>query len=113
LIRAETFIPLVLSSFCAGAGQDIDIEYLISASPVANTLRNVLADYAIDCLIELREEEIKKAPSVFVAADKGKKKGVGHFVKVLSWYDKTIDVVQTFMEVKALVKRAVMLSSTR
>jgi hypothetical protein len=96
LIGAETFIPLVLSSFCAAAGQDIDIASLISASPVANTIRNVLVDYAIDCLIEL-SEEIKKAPSVFVAADKGNKKGVVHFVKVLWWYDKAIDAVQTFI----------------
>jgi hypothetical protein len=96
LIGAETFISLILLSFCAAAGQDIDIESLISASPVANTLKNVLVDYAIDCLIEL-SEEIKKAPSVLVAADKGNKKGVGHFVKVLSLYDKAIDAVQTFI----------------
>jgi hypothetical protein len=76
LIRAEVFIPLVLPSFCVAAGQDIDIESLISASPVPNTLKNVLVNYAIDwCLIEL-SEEIKKALSVFVATDKGNRKGV-------------------------------------
>jgi hypothetical protein len=51
---------------------------------------------AVDSLIEVRNQ-ICGADNDFLSCDKGNKKGLSHFVKILSWWDKTRKKVKAFV----------------
>ena len=63
-------------------------EHLSKIGPSENLLRDIVRDGAGDCLLWLMDE-LKKADAVFLACDKGNRKGVDHLAKVLSWWDET------------------------
>jgi hypothetical protein len=77
-------LPVLFYSFVVGTGFEtlLDIEQLSTAFPSKDTLRNWILEYAIDCLLEIGDGI--KGKSVFLACDKGHKKKVGHFVKIIS-----------------------------
>jgi hypothetical protein len=56
----------------------------------------MLISSAVDSLIEIGNQ-IHLANNVFMSCDKGNKKGLSHFVKILSWWDKIQKKVQTFV----------------
>ena len=56
LFAAETFIPIVVSSFLAMTGQ-FDIENMdIKCLPSRSTLRSMLIECAVDCLLLLSDK---------------------------------------------------------
>ena len=99
LTSAETLIPLIVAAFLADSDNGVyDIEKNASFTksfPSAGHLREAIFDYAIDCLIDIAIE-LEKAEHVYMTCDKGNKKGLGHFVKVLSWWDEAMDKVRIF-----------------
>jgi hypothetical protein len=98
LTGAETLIPMVIAAFMADTQGSLDLSELpkmTNSFPSGSSLREFLYLYAIDCLLEL-SENLEKADCVYLACDKGNKKGLGHFVKVLSWWDKKAGKVQMF-----------------
>jgi hypothetical protein len=99
LSAAVTFIPLVIAAFLADTGDEKkfkDLPNLTLSFPSAAHLSKCITNYAVDCLIEVAEE-LNKAQYVALSCDKGNKKGVGHFVKVLSWWDEIMEKVRTFV----------------
>ena len=98
LTGAETLIPMVIAAFMADTQGSLDLSELprmTKSFPSGSSLREFLYLYAIDCLLEL-SEALEKADCVYLACDKGNKKGLGHFVKVLSWWDKKTGKVKMF-----------------
>jgi hypothetical protein len=97
LTAAETFIPMVVAAFLAdtkGLHAD-DVTKLTSSFPGESSLREYIISYAVDCLVDVADE-LNKAKHVFLSCDKGNKKGIGHFVKILSWWDKQMERVRKF-----------------
>jgi hypothetical protein len=94
---AETFIPLVIAAFIADSDPHSleNFANLTTSFPSATALSECIMSYAVDCIIEV-SLELEKAEYVFLTCDKGNKKGVGHFVKVLSWWDEILNRVRTF-----------------
>lgn len=45
--------------------------------------------------ILLLEKELEDAVAIFIACDKGNRKGIAHFPKVLSWWSKRHNCVQS------------------
>ena len=41
-------------------------------------------------------EELKKTDNVYMSSDKGNNQGLGHFVKILSWWDDVLEPVRQF-----------------
>jgi hypothetical protein len=56
----------------------------------------MLISSAVDSLIKIGNQ-IHLADDVFMSCNKGNKKGLSHFVKILSWWDKVEKQVQTFV----------------
>jgi hypothetical protein len=56
----------------------------------------MLISSAVDSLIKIGNQ-IHLANNAFMSCDKGNKKGLSHFVKILSWWDKIQEKVQTFV----------------
>ena len=99
LSGAAIMFPLIIAAVLANAALPDDFvthDSLIASSPTENTLKDILIDFAVDCLVDLCEE-LKSTTHVFFAGDKGNKKGVSHFVKVLSWWDIATNAVRTFI----------------
>jgi hypothetical protein len=71
----------------------VDLEQLSTAFPSKDTLRNWTLKHEIDCLVEIGADI--KGKSVFLACDKGNKRKVGHFVKIISWWEKQAKHVRT------------------
>ena len=90
LIAAETLLPMVAAAMLADAnGLDgVAIEKLSSSFPGQAALREILISSAVDCLVDL-SDELQKVDHVFLSCDKGNKKGLSHFVKILSWWMQT------------------------
>ena len=95
LNAAETFIPVVVAGHLAMTGQH-DLHGLdFKCFPSQATLRQKLIDYAVDCLILLADK--LGGAKLFMTCDKGNKKGLGHFVKVLSWWNALEEKVDKFV----------------
>jgi hypothetical protein len=59
----------------------------------ARNLGDILISFAVDSLIEVWNQ-IHGAENVLLPCDKGNKKGLSHFVNILSWWDRN-EKVQT------------------
>jgi hypothetical protein len=88
-------LPVPFYSIVVGTGFEtlLDLQQLNTAFPSKDTLRNWILEYAIDCLVEIGN--CIKGKSVFLACDEGNKKRVGHFVKIISWWDKQASRVRS------------------
>ena len=98
LTAAEALIPMIVAAFIADSDEGLCLSEhlkLTNSFPSASHLQKCIMDYAVDCLIEVTED-LQKAEHVFLTCDKGNKKGLGHFVKILSWWDDTLEKVRTF-----------------
>jgi hypothetical protein len=99
LAGAELAIPLVVAAFLADPNlidDKIDLPLFSQSFASAHNLRDMLISSAVDSLIEIGNQ-IHLADNVFVSCDKGNKKGLSHFVKILSCWDKVEKEVQTFV----------------
>jgi hypothetical protein len=74
----------------------IDFKLFSKSFASARNLRDILISFAVDSLIEVGNQ-IHGADNVFLSCNKGNKKGLSHFVKILSWWDKTEKKAQTFV----------------
>jgi hypothetical protein len=96
---AELAITLVVAAFLADSNlidDKIDLPLFSKSFASAHNLRDTLISSAVDSLIEIGNQ-INLADNVFMSCDKGNKKGLGHFLKILSWWDKVEKQVQTFV----------------
>jgi hypothetical protein len=84
----EQLIPCVVASIFAAADIKVDSKILPKNCPSENSLKEIVRDGAADCLLWLMDE-VKKAHAVFLACNKGSRKGVDHLAKVLSWSEET------------------------
>jgi hypothetical protein len=81
----EQVFPCIMAAFANEIGLEVSPSDIVNSSPSAQVLREIMQEGAADCLI-LLQEELKEAPAVFLGCDKGLRKGVDHFAKVLSCY---------------------------
>jgi hypothetical protein len=99
LTGAELVIPLVVAAFLADSNlidDKIDLTLFSKSFASAHNLRDIVISSAVDSLIEIGNE-ICGADNVFMSCDKGNKKGLSHFVKILSWWDRVQKQVKTFV----------------
>ena len=88
LYAAEQVIPLIVSAFIEDAGiSSADPAAVAKSCPSAKTLNSFIVDGSIDSILWL-EEQFRDAVAVFIACDKGNRKGIDHFPKVISWWSK-------------------------
>jgi hypothetical protein len=76
----EQLIPCVVAAIFAAADIKVDTKSLPKNCPSENLLKEIVRDGAVDCLLWLMDE-LKKAHAVFLACDKGNRKGVDHLAK--------------------------------
>ena len=92
----EQIIPLVISSLFAVASVDIDDVGIGRSWPSANALKNILCDSAADVIIRIRELIAKNNAPVFIQCDKGHRKGVDQFVKLIVFWGSEKHKVRVF-----------------
>jgi hypothetical protein len=85
---AEQIFPLIIAGFLADAGIAFKDEAIASSCPSAKTLNQFIVDGSIDSILWL-EDQFRDASAIFIACDKGKRKGIDHFPKVISWWSTT------------------------
>jgi hypothetical protein len=99
LTGAELVIPLVVAAFLADShliDDQIDFKLFSKSFASARNLRAILISFAVYSLIEVGNQ-IHGADNVFLSCNKGNKKELSHFVKILLWWDKTEKKIQTFV----------------
>jgi hypothetical protein len=86
LSQAAHLMPMFVGAFLSNHGllDNTKIESFSKCFPSAAYFRDLMYRFAAENLLELGEKI--KGKFVFLSCDKGSKKGVGHFVKVLSWF---------------------------
>ena len=90
LSAMEHVIPLVCYAALVDTGllENIDIDRFCRSFPKYTFMRDTaIPDRAAELLLHL--SSMLQNKRVYLSCDKGNKKGVGHFVKVLSYYDET------------------------
>jgi hypothetical protein len=92
----EQVFPCIMAAFANEIGLELSPSDIANSSPSAQVLREIIQEGAADCLI-LLQEELKEAPAFFLGCDKGLRKGVDHFAKVLSWYCKRDHKIKNFL----------------
>jgi hypothetical protein len=87
LTGAELVIPLVVAAFLTDShliDDQIDFKLFSKSFALAHNLRGILISFAVDSLIKVGNQ-IHGADNAFLSCNKGNKKGLSHFVKILSW----------------------------
>jgi len=86
LSAAQCLIPIIIAAFLCDAGIMDDIPTLKFAQsfPSDNTLRRHNLLQAVRDTMSLGHSLL--TAKIFLACDKGNKRGIGHFVKMLSWW---------------------------
>jgi hypothetical protein len=87
LSQAANIIPMVVAGVLVDVGilDQAKVSSFSKSFPSETYLRDLVFAFAAENIYELGCK-IRNV-QVFLSCDKGNKKGVGHFVKVLSWYD--------------------------
>jgi len=102
LYQAANIIPLIVAAFLVDLGvlDKSKIDRFCKAFPSTSYLRDMMFEFAAENTLELGRKLQDKV--VFLSCDKGNKKGVGHFVKILSWYDsKKKSVLKQILDIDA------------
>ena len=102
LYQAANIIPLVVAGFLVDLGLlfKANIHSFSKSFPSETYLRDMLFEYAAENSYELGRKLEGKL--VFLSCDKGNKKGVGHFIKILSWYNTdTFSVKKQIVDIDA------------
>mmetsp|Transcript_22643 Transcript_22643/g.67002 ORF Transcript_22643/g.67002 Transcript_22643/m.67002 type:complete len:228 (+) Transcript_22643:775-1458(+) len=92
---AEVIFPLIVASVLADASIPFDFDTLSGALPCATALEEILMATAVDCVIHTGQK-ISQASHKYINCEKWHSNGIGHFVKVLSWWDKEKRQVEIF-----------------
>ena len=85
---AQFAFPMMIYAFLYDTGvfkNDFEIDEFVTAFPSDWYLRKLTYHQAARDTMFLGDTLVNKR--IYVSCDKGNKKGVGHFVKVLSWWD--------------------------
>jgi hypothetical protein len=85
------FIPSLYAGLFAASNiplgdGGIEPEAIARNSPSEQALQRIVMDGAADCLLWM-QSRLSKAEAVFLGADKGKRGGIDHLAKVLSWFE--------------------------
>jgi len=97
LSAAQFLTPLIIVAHFHDTGLFVGVEqkHFATAFPSDWTLRNYsLLQATHDTLLLAQKLSNKR---IYLACDKGNKKGIGHFVKILAWCNATKRVVETQM----------------
>ena len=92
----STVYPLLLTSALMNAGIQIDAEKIVSSLPSADYIKTAVTEYAVDTTL-LMKDSIDANPNVYVASDKGNKKGNKNLAKYFCWYCTKTKKVLTFL----------------
>ena len=69
----------------------VDLSNLVvGCSPCVNTLQSIINEASIDVGMSIRNEIFEDKCILYFACDKGNKKGLEYFVKIISWWSKKI-----------------------
>ena len=85
---AQCLFPLIMHAYFYDTGlfnKDFELDNYVTAFPSDWTLRKASMHQATRDTLQLGDNLMNKR--IYMACDKGNKKGVGHFVKYLSWWD--------------------------
>jgi hypothetical protein len=87
LSQAANVIPMIVAGVLVDVGviDKAKVSSFSKSFPSETYLRDLMFHFASENIYELGCK-IRNV-QVFLSCDKGNKKGVGHFVKILSWYD--------------------------
>jgi hypothetical protein len=87
LSQAANVIPLFVAGTLVDAGvlDKAKVSAFSKSFPWETYTRDLVFRFAAENIHQLGTKI--KGLKVFLSCDKGNKKGVGHFVKILSWYD--------------------------
>jgi hypothetical protein len=102
LSQACNVIPLFVAAILVDVGiiDRTKVSAFATAFPSETYLRDLVFNFAAENVYQLGARV--KDTHVFLSCDKGNKKGVTHFVKILSWYDpKTTCVVKQLLDIDA------------
>jgi hypothetical protein len=102
LSQATNMIPLFVGATLVDAGviDRAKVSDFAKSFPSETYLWDLVFDYAAENIYQLGARV--KNTQVFLSCDKGNKKGVSHFVKILSWYNpKTKYVVKQLLDIDA------------
>jgi hypothetical protein len=102
LSQAANVMPLFVAGTLIDLGvlDRAKVSMFATSFPSETYLRDLVFSLAAECIYELGKRV--NGLLVFLSCDKGNKKGVSHFVKILSWYDaKTKSVVKQLLDIDA------------
>jgi hypothetical protein len=102
LSQACNVIPMFVASSLIDAGvlDTAKVSSFSKSFPSESYLRDLVFSFAAENMYQLSIKLANK--KIFLACDKGNKKGISHFVKVLSWYDPdTISVKKQLLDIDA------------
>jgi hypothetical protein len=103
LSQAANVIPMVVAATLIDLGilNKSKVSAFATSFPSETYLREMLFSFAAQVIFVLRNK-LSNIRQVFLACDKGNKKGISHFVKILSWYDtKTKSVMKQLLDIDA------------
>jgi hypothetical protein len=102
LSQAANVIPLFVAGVLVDAGilDKAKVSAFSKSFPSETYMRDLVFSFAAENIYHLGSKI--KGLFVFLSCDKGNKRGVGHFVKILSWYDtKTKSVMKQLLDIDA------------
>jgi hypothetical protein len=102
LSQAAVVIPIFCAAFLVDAGllKKTDLVKFSKSFPSESMLRDMVFALAAESSVELGHYLHNK--TVFLSCDKGNKKGISHFVKILSWWNsETMEVQKRVLDIDA------------
>ena len=90
----EQCVPCIIAALLAAAHIDFVADHIAECCPSQQTLQDIIVAGAGSTLLWL-QEKLGNTDAVFLSCDKGHRKGVDHFAKILSWWDKEEDRVRS------------------
>jgi hypothetical protein len=103
LSQAANVMPMVVAATLIDLGvlNKAKVSAFATSFPSETYLRDMLFTSAAEVILQL-SHKLRDIQTVFIACDKGNKRGVSHFVKILSWYDrKTMSVTKQLLDIDA------------
>ena len=91
-----TLIPIINASLLADANIPVNVEEMVNSMPSDKALLSMVTKQAAESLL-LAKRSIMKNPFVYLACDKGNKKGNKMLAKFVCWYCIDEKKVKTYM----------------
>ena len=92
-IKAAAYlIPMIVSAFLVDHDLIPEKDDYVKNFPSETYLRGLMMDAACKATLKLAVR-LRSATAVFIACDKGNKKGMDHFIKYLVWWDHSLQRV--------------------